>query len=59
MAAGESDARLEGRLHQQQGAFSALSLDHAVAQMPRLQASAQLVFSVLSFTASSGVCVGL
>lgn len=38
VAAGESDARLEARLQQQQAAFSALSLDHAVAQMPRLQA---------------------
>ena len=38
VAAGESDARLEARLQQQQAAFGALSLDHAVAQMPRLQA---------------------
>lgn len=37
VAAGESDSRLEARLQQQQAAFSALSLDHAVAQMPRLQ----------------------
>ena len=38
VAAGESDSRLEARLQQQQAAFGALSLDHAVAQMPRLQA---------------------
>ena len=38
VAAGESDSRLEARLQQQQVAFGALSLDHAVAQMPRLQA---------------------
>lgn len=69
VAAGESDARLETRLQQQQAAFSALSLDHAVAQMPRLQARAQLpgAFAALSqgaFTRparqpDTTVCVGL
>ncbi|CAL8461578.1 g1109 [Coccomyxa elongata] len=37
-AAGESDGRLEARLAQNTSAFSALSLDNAVAAMPRLQA---------------------
>ena len=36
-AAGESDGRLEQRLQQNSSAFSALSLDNAVAAMPRLQ----------------------
>ena len=36
-AAGDSDARLEQRLMQNNAAFSALSIDAAVAQMPRLQ----------------------
>lgn len=36
-AAGESDGRLEARLAQSSSAFSALSLDNAVAAMPRLQ----------------------
>lgn len=38
-AAGDSDARLEQRLMQNNAAFSALSIDAAVAQMPRLQVS--------------------
>ncbi|CAK0747325.1 hypothetical protein CVIRNUC_001757 [Coccomyxa viridis] len=37
-AAGESDSRLEQRLAQNSGSFSALSLDNAVTAMPRLQA---------------------
>lgn len=37
-AAGDSDARLEQRLMQNNAAFSALSIDAAVAHMPRLQA---------------------
>lgn len=37
-AAGDSDARLEQRLMQNNAAFSALSIDAAVSQMPRLQA---------------------
>ncbi|KAK9909798.1 hypothetical protein WJX75_007558 [Coccomyxa subellipsoidea] len=37
-AAGESDGRLEARLAQSTSSFSALSLDNAVAAMPRLQA---------------------
>lgn len=36
-AAGDSDARLEQRLMQNNAAFSALSIDAAVAHMPRLQ----------------------
>lgn len=36
-AAGESDGRLEARLAQSTSSFSALSLDNAVAAMPRLQ----------------------
>jgi len=36
-AAGDSDARLEQRLMQNNAAFSALSIDAAVSQMPRLQ----------------------
>lgn len=36
-AAGDSDTRLEQRLMQNNAAFSALSIDAAVAQMPRLQ----------------------
>ncbi len=36
-AAGDSDARLEQRLMQNNTAFSALSIDAAVSQMPRLQ----------------------
>ena len=36
-AAGESDTRLEARLAQNMRAFSSLSLDNAVALMPRLQ----------------------
>lgn len=39
-AAGESDSRLEARLAQNIPSFSALSLDSAVAAMPRLQVSA-------------------
>ena len=38
-AAGESDGRLEQRLQQSSSAFSSLSLDNAVAAMPRLQVS--------------------
>ena len=38
-AAGESDSRLEQRLRDNSSAFSALSLDNAVAAMPRLQVS--------------------
>ena len=37
IAAGDSDARLEQRLMKDNAAFSALSIDAAVAQMPRLQ----------------------
>ena len=37
-AAADSDARLDARLAQNQGAFSGLSIDAAVSQMPRLQA---------------------
>ncbi len=36
-AAGESNQRLEARLAQNMRAFSSLSLDNAVALMPRLQ----------------------
>jgi len=36
-SAGDSDARLEQRLMQNNAAFSALSIDAAVSQMPRLQ----------------------
>ncbi len=42
-AAGESDGRLEQRLQQSSSSFSALSLDNAVAAMPRLQVSHRLV----------------
>lgn len=42
-AAGDSDARLEQRLMQNNAAFSALSIDAAVAQMPRLQVSMGLL----------------
>lgn len=38
VAAGDSDARLEQRLMKDNAAFAALSIDAAVAQMPRLQA---------------------
>lgn len=41
VAAGDSDARLEQRLMKDNAAFSALSIDAAVAQMPRLQAMLQ------------------
>ncbi len=44
-AAGESDGRLEARLAQNSSTFSALSLDNAVAAMPRLQV--QLSYSVI------------
>ena len=43
-AAGESDARLEARLAQSQQSFTALSLDHAVAAMPRLQVMRDAVY---------------
>ena len=41
IAAGDSDARLEQRLMKDNAAFSALSIDAAVAQMPRLQVNDQ------------------
>ena len=47
-AAGDSDARLEQRLMQNNAAFSALSIDAAVAQMPRLQVGPLLLCLWLS-----------
>ena len=59
-AAGDSDARLEQRLMQNNAAFSALSIDAAVSQMPRLQVSlaqclphACCVFCAMTHLASS------
>ena len=59
-AAGDSDARLEQRLMQNNAAFSALSIDAAVSQMPRLQVGlaqcllhACCVFCAMTHLASS------
>lgn len=54
-AAGDSDARLEQRLMQNNAAFSALSIDAAVSQMPRLQVRLyqQLLLTALCLQDSS------
>lgn len=49
VAAGDSDARLEQRLMKDNAAFAALSIDAAVAQMPRLQVPIRHQFICLLF----------